>query len=49
MNTNTKRFVVRGVSFASGKPKGELKGSHYIYGLSEVNSYPFVATFLNSL
>ncbi|MEW6620132.1 MAG: hypothetical protein AB1422_12495 [bacterium] len=37
---------MRGVSFASGKPKGELKGSHYIYGMSEVNSYPFVANFL---
>ncbi|MEW6619798.1 MAG: hypothetical protein AB1422_10765 [bacterium] len=49
MNTNTKRFVVRGVSFACGKPKDEPKGSYYIYGMSEVNSCPFMANFLNSL
>ncbi|MEW6618628.1 MAG: hypothetical protein AB1422_04660 [bacterium] len=49
MNTNTKRFVVRGCSLTSGKPKGEPKGSHYIYGMSEVNSCAFLANSLNSL
>ncbi|MEW6621137.1 MAG: hypothetical protein AB1422_17695 [bacterium] len=49
MNTNTKKFVVRGFSLASGKPKGEPKDSHYIYGMSEVNSCAFVVNFLNSL
>ncbi|MEW6605901.1 MAG: hypothetical protein AB1414_00430 [bacterium] len=49
MNTNTKRFVVRGFSLTSGKPEGRPKGSHYIYGMSEVNSCAFVANFFNSL
>ncbi|MEW6608477.1 MAG: hypothetical protein AB1414_13710 [bacterium] len=43
------RFVVRGFSLASGKQEGKPKGSHYIYGMSEVNSCPFVANSLNSL
>ncbi|MEW6609872.1 MAG: hypothetical protein AB1414_20910 [bacterium] len=49
MNTNTKKFVVRGFSLASSKPKGEPKDLHYIYGMSEVNSCAFVANCLNSL